>query len=92
MALDSAMQQVVEVTLGILPTTTITPDLVLNHIPTTPLGWALTLFQVENSHVMEWSLWWRIDREKGPFAPTTCILFVDFNELKLTLRLIKLQL
>ena len=32
MALDSAMQQVVEVTLGILPTTTITPDLVLNHI------------------------------------------------------------
>ncbi len=48
-----------------------------------PLGWALTLFQVQNSqHVMEWSIWWRIDREKGPFAPTTCILFVLFHVLK----------
>jgi hypothetical protein len=31
MALDSAMQQVVEVTLGILPTTTITPFVLFNY-------------------------------------------------------------
>ena len=30
-----------------------------------PLGWGLTLFQVENSHVMEW---WRIDSEKRAFC------------------------
>ena len=57
-----------------------------------PFGWALTLFQVENSHLMEWSISWRIDSEKGPFAPTTCILFGVFHGLKMVLRLIKLQL
>ena len=36
--------------------------------------------------------WWRIDMKKGPFAPTTCILFVVFHVLKMILRLIKLQL
>ncbi len=49
-----------------------------------PLGWALTLFQVENSLVMEW---WRIDSEKRAFCFNFMYTFCSFpcitNDIKI---------
>jgi hypothetical protein len=39
-------------------------------------GWPF--FQVENSHVMEWSIWWRIGMEKRAFCSNTMYTFRSF--------------
>jgi hypothetical protein len=44
-----------------------------------PLGWALTLFQVKNSHVMEW---WRKDSEKRAFCSNYIYTFRSFLCIK----------
>jgi len=51
-----------------------------------PLGWALTLFQVENSHVMEWSIWWRIDSKKSAFCSNYMYTFCSFSCTKISIK------
>ena len=51
-----------------------------------PVGLALTLFQVENSHVMEWSIWWRIDSEKRAFCSNYMYTFCSFSCIKISIK------
>ncbi len=56
------------------------------------MGWALTLFQLENSHVMEWSLWWRIDMEKRAFCSNYMYTFRSFPCIKINIKIDKITI
>ena len=53
------------------------------------MGWALTLFQVENSHVMEW---WRIDSEKRAFCSNYMYTFRSFPCIKNDIKIDKITI
>ena len=54
-----------------------------------PLGWALTLFQVKNSHVMEW---WRKDSEKRAFCSNYIYTFRSFPCIKNNIKIDKITI
>jgi hypothetical protein len=57
-----------------------------------PLGWALTLFEVENSHVMEWSIWWCIDSENRAFCSNYMYTFRRFSWIKNDIKIDKITI